>query len=179
MRVLGQPGTPTQEANGALPSEVSCLRIVVVRTVRLEEPMPNTWVGIERHFPPDGPQGGLIRLYLLRGLPIVVFGVVPKIRGARCRVVCLLGSVEGDDRPYNVGLEDREQKRPARPGREAQGCQLLPRDGLVGSQIVNRRHEVPFSAHWILPTSLQCLGLLDSGRGNPTVSVRGERDETL
>src|SRR5215218_1065888 len=35
------------------------------------------------------------------------------------------------------------------------------------------------SAHWILPTSLQCLGLLDGGRGNPTVSVRGERDETL
>jgi len=83
MRVLGQPETPTQEAHGALPSEARCLRIVVARTVRLEEPMPNTWVGIERQLPPGGSQAGLRRLHLLVGLAIVVFGVVPEISGAR------------------------------------------------------------------------------------------------
>jgi hypothetical protein len=175
-----------QETHGALPGEARRLRVVVCGTVLLEKPVPDARVGIERHLPSCGPQGGLRPPHLLGWLPLVHFGVVTQVSGTRTGVVCLPASVEGDPRPHHIGLEDGEQERPARPGREAQCCHLLPptapwacrkstaamRSALVRSGSSLRRCRV--SASW----TVAAVGIQRTGRGRARRTLRRRDDRT-
>src|SRR5215210_1485861 len=90
----------SQELYGSLPSQTSCLGVVVAGTILLEEPVPHSRVGVERHLAPGGTQCLLRPSHFLCWLPLVYLGVVPQVSRPRPGVVARRRPVEGDHGPY-------------------------------------------------------------------------------
>src|SRR6266571_649448 len=111
-----------QEATGALPRK-SGGSSVILRTIRLEEPVPGSRVGVKGDFPAGSTHIGLHLANTFEWFPLVIFSVMPKV-GCSCRrEVGLSASVEDHDRCHILRLQTREQQRPGTAHREPNGTQ--------------------------------------------------------